>query len=300
MSPNDITDAWIDEMYSALTNNIVKRYKLDKSDKRTCAITVWNIMNPNDRIEPVNTEALLDEMMEVLYSNFGDKLLFKGGYILMKLIPENARLSHDIDFSINDEQLYNKVLNVLIEFAESLISRGVAAKYTTTDTITPTSSGGIKIYDINGSMLIGADVGLHDTSFGYCTRIILNNNITTFSYERMLSDKITATLSRRRFRRTKDLYDIYIIMSKSDIDINILRDCLSKRDPEWNNLPFSDIVLREYKKAYNALQIVTHNNSKPVDIITFEEAFDLYNNLLQAILDNRYNKWLCKERKFIC
>lgn len=37
-------------------------------------------------------------------------------------------------------------------------------------------------------------------------------------YEKMLCDKVSATYSTKQFRRTKDLYDIYQILSRVDID----------------------------------------------------------------------------------
>lgn len=53
---------------------------------------------------PVNSQ--MDYMVLELVREFGDRLAFKGGYMLTKLIPDTTRQTTGVDFSIQDTALY--------------------------------------------------------------------------------------------------------------------------------------------------------------------------------------------------
>ena len=183
------------------------------------------------------------------------KNYYKGGYTLMKLMPDYARYSHDIDFSISTEEEYKELIPVLTELGEDLLRKGIIIKYEVKPTIHPTISGGIELYRDNIKKL-GIDIGWHDTSYGMVDWEILGFTEKRFSVERMLSDKISAIYSRKRFRRSKDLYDVLILYNNFDINYTLLADCIDKRGTiDWANNPFREEVLVEYAKAYDKLVI---------------------------------------------
>lgn len=299
----EINDEWIEQMYNTLTPNIIQRHNLDANNKRACAVTAWNIMHPDKKIQDaLSSEELLDILVTKLYDALGTQLLFRGGYVLMKLFPNTARLSHDVDLSINDVSLYNDIVKILEHFANDLVAKGIASKFEIKDTIKPDISGGIKIYKSSGELLVGADIVLHDTSYGYRTEISLDRKLLVFRFERMLSDKLSATLSRKRFRRPKDLYDIQLLLSNTDIDLNLVRNYMSKRvtDDDWKNYPFTETIINEYRKAYNSLVLVNHNNYDILNAPTFKVAFEVYNKLMYAIITDTYTKWSFSEKRFLC
>lgn len=84
-------------------------------------------------------------------------------------------------------------------------------------------------------------------------------NKLAFTVERMLSGKVTAILSRKRFRRPKYIYDVYCLTNVFDYDSTLVTDFILKRTEgagaEWRNYPFTEVVLREYEKAYNSLNV---------------------------------------------
>lgn len=185
------------------------------------------------------------------------KSAFKGGYTLMKILPEVARLSHDIDFSISDVEQYELVKSVLDELGTALISLNIISNYEIKQTITETSSGGIKLRR-DRKVDLGIDIGLHNLSYGIQSWNIFGQEVERFIIERMLADKISAIFSRKRFRRSKDLYDLYILTESCDINIDVLRECLNERSIDWNATPFDSIVQVEYAKAYNQLSVKNH------------------------------------------
>lgn len=155
---------------------------------------------------------------------------------------------------IHVKEDYEQVKCVLTEIAEQFKSIGIIHDYKMKDTIEEKMSGGIDFYGIDGRKVLGADVGLHDIHWGIKQYQLNIAVVEGFEIERMLSDKLIAILSRKRFRRTKDLYDFYVITASFDIDYQKLTQYIKLRgNAEWDNIPFSDTALIEYKKAWEKL-----------------------------------------------
>lgn len=204
-------------------------------------------------------EEILDYVMVFLCERIDLNVsVFKGGYVLTKLIPDEARLTEDIDFSVSEEGQYKSILPVLKDLGDNLLSMGIVWSYEVKDTITPTSSGGIKMVTSDGSSNIKIDIGWHDLSWGVSSWKCLGFDCKRFEVERMLCDKISAIYSRKRFRRTKDIYDFYILTNNFDVDLSKLRWYIKLRGLiDWNADPFREDVLVEYAKAYDKLRVQT-------------------------------------------
>ena len=235
--------------------------------------------------EPNNLD-ILDIMAETIINNVGEHIIVKGGYLLTNII-NNARATKDLDFSIEEEKIYNlEVVPILEKIAETLIDKGIIDDYEIKDTPTKTTTGGLKT-KINGVNSIGIDVGLHPIHIGnkrYKFRV--SDNVNGFSIERILADKISASLSRKRFRRMKDFYDIYIIVTKFDYDEKEILNLISDRKPEWGNFPFSETILVELLKAWNKLNLVSPEDENVIIVKPdFREVMQQYSRL---ILDLKY------------
>ena len=108
-------------------------------------------------------------------------------------------------------------------------------------------------------------------------------------FERMLADKLSVIFSPKRFRRAKDLYDFYIIITNFDIDLIKLREALTHRELDYNKSPMRDDVIPQYEHAYNRLQIFDING---VDLSAVKPEFDVclsHLSLFMRYLD--YDKW---------
>lgn len=104
------------------------------------------------------------------------------------------------------------------------------------------------------------DIGWHDITYG--TRIVNLDvgKVNSFTVERMLSDKLLAILSRKRNRRSKDLYDLFVISECFDFNAKLVNDYMIRRSEDgmvedWKNYPFSENALIEYKQAYDKLRL---------------------------------------------
>lgn len=230
--------------------------KMDLFDDSTCKSHEL----PNVISEPTNQD-LLDYMVLVLARYLGSSCAFKGGYMMNQLLREESRMTRDIDFSIMSQEVYLEIKTLLMQIAEKFKEMKLISEYRVKEEITVTSSGGIDMYDSMGAKVLGVDVGLHDILYGVQSYTISVGDVRAFKVERMLADKILTILSEKRFRRTKDLYDFYILVTRFDFSYEELVYCIEHRNgynaAVWDNIPFDELVLQKYLQAWNKLQLIS-------------------------------------------
>lgn len=272
-------------------------YELFCNDKETIDPSELESVEYN----PVNSQ--MDYMVLELVREFGDRLAFKGGYMLTKLIPDTARQTTDVDFSIQDTALYQRLIKSMEHIGEHFKSIGECSSYKIKQEITPTMSGGMDIYDVYGRKFLGIDVGWHDITYGTTTVSIDICDLRAFEVERMLADKISAILSRKRFRRPKDLYDLYCITNCFDFDANKVNDYILYRTQgagtDWQNFPFNEVVEHEYQHAYESLKVesiaIGYTIAKP----DWNTVYKRFNTIAMMLREKRINSyWYCKEQRF--
>lgn len=250
-----------------------------------------------------DTNTALDYMVTVFLRCLDIPNAFKGGYMLTKLLGGDSRATRDIDFSIQNKEAYESIKNVLEGIANKFLDVGIIDDYNVKETISETSSGGITFYS-EGRLVLGIDIGLHDVMYGTQNYNLNVGNVKAFSVERMLSDKLLAILSRKRFRRTKDLYDFYIITSHFDVDYKELVNCIDRREnydkSVWNNIPFSDTVLVEYLKAWKKLTVTSSLTGEEISKPSFSDCINRFNKFALLIKSGcPMNTWLADERVWV-
>lgn len=245
----------------------------------------------------------MDYMVETLVRVFGDKLAFKGGYMLTKLMPNTARQTTDIDFSIGDSELYHGLLKTLEVIGDHFVDEGYISSYKIKNEIREFMSGGMDMYSSTGEKILGIDVGWHDISFGVTTTKIDICELSAFMIERMLADKITAILSRKRFRRPKDIYDLYCISNCFNFNTLLINEFIIKRTQgvgaDWNNFPFKEDVIIEYKKAYDKLILTSMYKNVSLNKPDFYEVMKRFNTICEQLLKNKKSFWDYKKGVFV-
>ena len=253
-------------------------------------------------LNPINKN--MDYMVTTLVNTFGDKLAFKGGYMLTKLMPEFARQTQDIDFSIQTSELYQNLLLTMEDIGKRFIEDGIIAKYIIKPEIHPHCSGGMDMYSSDGKKILGIDIGWHDITFGTTTTHIDIGDVNAFEIERMLADKISAILSRKRFRRPKDIYDLYCITNCFDFSVIKVNTYLKMREIEcdvaWDNFPFNDKILVEYNKAYQALRLDSIVRNRQLDKPLFNDVMTRFINIVKGLRrDSDYVTWSSEKERFV-
>lgn len=268
-----------------------KSYMPDNSGDTCEAIREESINKDSSRSEILDfIMVFLCERIDLKYS------AFKGGYVLTKLMPDDARATEDIDFSVSTEGQYYDIIPVLTDLGEHLTKLGIITSYEVKPTIGEHSSGGITMQTDGNTKNLKIDIGWHDLSWGIANWSCEGFECRRFEVERMLADKISAIYSRKRFRRTKDIYDFYILTNNFDVDMEKLRKYVELRGLiDWSADPFREVVMVEYGKAYNALKVATVKGEaiqKP--------PFDIVIGQLQSFM-NKYEtgcKWNHLTRTF--
>lgn len=238
-----------------------------------------NITSVNDDLRLTGNESfneLLDYMVLKLCRGVASNKAFKGGWMLTKLLQSKSRMTKDIDLSVSSPEAYAEVKETLREIAEEFKQVGIVDDYRIKENVTPSSSGGIDLYK-DGEKILGADIGLHEISWGVKRYNLSLISLDGFEVERMLADKIIVILSRKRFRRTKDLYDFCILVRAFDFDLRKLRSYVDLRGgAEWDNIPFNDAVLEQYRKAWDKLVLVNSVTGDLMEKLNFEIYLQLF------------------------
>ena len=277
---------------------------MESSYKRFCNTEVREDAPTFESVEynPINTD--MDYMVLELVREFGDKLAFKGGYMLTKLIPDTARQTADIDFSIQSSELYQALIHSMERLGKRFVSEGKVSTYRVKADISKTKSGGMDMYDSSGSKVLGIDVGWHDITFGTTTTSIDVCTLRAFEVERMLADKITAILSAKRFRRPKDLYDLYCITNCLDFDAEVVNKYILLRTngvgAEWDNFPFDEDTVIKYSETYNNLVIRSIRKDVELERPAFKDVFARFNVICRRLLNvDGLNKWDSRRECFV-
>lgn len=187
-----------------------------------------------------------------------DKLIYKGG-LFLNLHTGVSRYTQDVDLTIQDEELYVDFCKVLAEYGDKLVASGEIFRYEIKDTIEEHMSGGARYYDANDRVVLSIDVSFHIN--GLDSVVVESNEfgrVRISSVEQIIADKCASLFSRKRFRRAKDLYDLWLIVFNCTWDNEKLRKCLESRDiyplPIALN-PYREECISEMKKAYEKLLV---------------------------------------------
>lgn len=224
-------------------------------------------MNPIDKLKQEASEKKKATVIDMYFDLFvkmaegiHDKVFLKGNILLNKLLPNSARTTQDLDFSVINPAIFNEYIKPrFIAFAEQVIDNGLADHYTVKE-MRDGNTGTISLY--NGKELVyNIDVG--NTKGLYCGIIEYTFNGTMVlgsSIDKILCDKLKAILSSRRLHRKKDLYNIYVIV-KSDLkfELNKVYELMIESSPDGyvkellRNYPFTEKGTADLNGAWGSL-----------------------------------------------
>lgn len=256
----------------------------------------------NINIEHTNIDysSILDVYIDLflnMASKVNNEIILKGNVLLNKLLPDTARGTVDMDLSVLNTSVYDDIIvPEFKKFGDSLVYIGKAESYNI-HPIKVRSSGGIDAFDKDNNILFAVDVRLMSTSvYGYLKYNFGGIYAYGSSIEKILCDKCLSTLSKRKFKRIKDFYDIFIILdSDVEYDIEIVYKLMLELIPKeelnhlLSNLKFAQSDISNLKQLWKSYVFTSFNKSneisKPEFNIIFNNVYSLY-----AELSNVYNK----------
>lgn len=204
------------------------------------------------------SKELLDLAKYVVNTLPFDTITFGGG-LIMPLYTGEWRFTRDINIEIETVDQYLAVVEAFTNYGEYLVEHGIIGSYEVTDCITCACGGGVKFRDATNCILFSADVSLG--SGDHLKRTINLDGvgkILAVTLESIIADKLYVLFSDRRYRILKDLPDVSIISKLCVINLDTVRDLMSKRESWPLNLdeyPLTEERLIEYQKAFRRFKM---------------------------------------------
>ncbi len=209
---------------------------------------------------------LVDTANLISQSRFGNKMILKGGSVLISKMIENSRL--DLYRKTTDLDIHCDKRGVWIDFytnIESILNNNnigyvykIIDRRSTKKGLDTSDSLKFELYDSNMGTKINFKIDMNIKSNTIITcdySPILKMN--TYDALTMISDKIVVISSQKIFRRVKDLYDLCVIISLYD-------------------LKYSD-VMQHIKVKHNGAELRNMLTQENFDAI--EHAFSKYDGI---------------------
>ena len=210
-----------------------------------------------------------------LRENYDKTIVLKGNILLNKILPELARSTKDMDLDIvaTEEEYKTYILPVLTAHVDKLVDSGEVDFYTVRE-VKHGSICGIKVYKYNEVeqplLTFSVDINLISDTEGITLYRTYDYDFYGSSLEKILSDKLSAVLSSKRYRRMKDFYDIYIIL-KSDmkVDLHEFMYLFQRQNQEEtsgliNTVPFNEMEIDKLYQAWNKLRLGSFSGEEMV------------------------------------
>lgn len=261
-------------------------------------------------IQEVYQRFILEEFAQMIsHSDYKEKLIIKGGFVVSTLLGFETRMTRDIDITYNsiiyDESEITKIIiditkvdyNTIFSYSISNIEKSQEdddySGYVITLSAEREATRFYLKLDVSNNSLI------HPQAIeSQLKSLFSNSNIDLYTYhiENIIAEKFETTLDRGEFNgRIRDLFDIYFLMTECSrmIDDKILRDSIIKVSEDRGTMS----NLKEYENIKNELlqsKIFNQNFNKykslqyPHHEIQVEDIFLLFDSI-HALVDNNDN-----------
>lgn len=237
-------------------------------------------------------------------SSYADHYIFKGGFLLSNIIGVESRSTVDIDFLFHKQTLSEENVQQQLEEILSEVKNDIQFSIQSITTIKESDDyGGYRATILcqleNIKQIIHLDIATGDVvtpqPITYDYKAIFNDEnfpIIAYTIETVLAEKLQTIYSRSFLNsRSKDFYDIYILLKlkKDDIDLAQLKMAcertFSYRETELN---FNNIIqLLETFKSDPTQQQQWQNYSKKYSYtkgISFSEILDEMIRLVSLLI----------------
>lgn len=214
-------------------------------------------------------------------SYFGNKMILKGGSVLISRMIENNRIdlyrrTHDLDIHCDKREVwikfYTEIESILnnnnFGYVYKIVDRrSLKKEFVNSDSLR------FELYDSNRNIKAGFKIDMNIKSNTIITceySPILNMN--TYDALTMLSDKIVTVSSQKIFRRIRDLYDLCVILEIYDIFYYDIMEHLRVKhgnvnlqymltEENWNLLKHAYLKYDAIKTRPELLELVSLANS---------------------------------------
>lgn len=183
-------------------------------------------------------------------------VMLKGGFLLLHVVP-NSRLTQDIDLAVLNLKDFNELVYCFKDIAEkdedlSLEIRPPAGG----------RCGAIEIKSCSKDIVAKFDIELNYVPLKSNLKLIHGVTLETQPLEGVLVDKLSCLYGEHRFRRIKDLYDLYNILTNFDISYADFAYAEEKSGKTifYSNTLITDANMLRFTEKWNSLPLRTSVN----------------------------------------
>ena len=263
-------------------------------------------------IQEVYQRFILEEFAQMIsHSDYKEKFIIKGGFVVSTLLGFETRMTRDIDVTYNsiiyDEVEITKIINDITEvdyntifsYSISNIERSQENDDYSGYIITLSAKRDVTRFylklDVSNNSLV-----YPKAIQSQLKSLFSNSNIDLYTYhiESIIAEKFETTLDRGEFNgRIRDLFDIYFLMTDCIrmIDYKILCDTIIKVSEDRGTIS----NLKEYENIKNDLlqsRIFNQNFNKYKDLqypqyeIELEDIFLIFDGIYTLVDNNNENQ----------
>jgi Domain of unknown function (DUF1814). len=238
----------------------------------------------------------------ISHSAFGNKLILKGGSVLISKLIECQRtdlyrLTSDLDIHCDKKEVwiafYNNIENILnnndMGYTYKIVKRRSEEKG-----LVQSDSLVFNLIDGNKTIKFKIDMNIKSNNI-ITVEYSPILNMSTYDAYTMLSDKIASISSRTIFRRIKDLYDLAVLITLQDYSYSSVMKHIKVKHPNFT--PINMLVqsnFRDLEHAYNAFEGIVNKPDIRYLVVycsTFLEP--IYNgNQGELLWDARLTRWM--------
>ena len=245
--------------------------------------------------------------VEILYRLMGGlaalelPIVFKGAVVLRTVlenagIVETARQTRDIDGDwVGEPPSMENLLLHISKVADGLDIQGI--KVAVVREYAENRSAGFRV-SVGAETLFTIDISIRPNPFGREYYTVTGVRFIGSSIEKIVADKVKTISSRLVFRRTKDIYDLYLLSALNVHELHAIAEVYHAQNVAIGEFTefITDVSLVEH--AYEQLAFIS---SKP----TFETVYTRVSFFLQPFIDKSYTdvsatwsseacRWICK------
>lgn len=264
----------------------------------------------NMDLRDVQQRFILEEFAEkISNSKYRDSLIIKGGFVVSNLLGFENRTTLDMDATVNST-VYSveEINNMIIDIIEEDITKSFF-DYRIGDIKEGQSDDGypgytVSILALKGKTRLNLKIDISNNTLIYPEAIehTFNSlfsdkkiNVCTYAVENIIAEKIETTLDRGIYNtRMRDLFDVYNLLTKKDIsiDMNVLIDSfvnVSKSRNTLNNIyDYEELISELSESAVFEENFNRFKKIKEIEDVSLEDIFTVFKDVIEKIDVNQF------------
>lgn len=193
---------------------------------------------------------------QIACSEYNRYFVLKGGTAFMSMLCENdfdsyMRSTHDIDLHVCSEDAWRSFKKEIVQL---LNSNPYGVQYQVLSFKNrSTTSDSITLQALYNGVTYKVKIDMNVAPFSTITVTYLSSTgMNAYDCETMLTDKISAICSQRVFRRSKDLYDMYVLSQLKRYTLSSLVNHLKCKRPDFFSQGVNMLVTQNYASLGHA------------------------------------------------